>query len=70
MNKVALSLLLSLFVVSVVAAASPRPSYFNMYRELLGTWKVAKTTTSISTGAVIEETTLSAYNVTKNRSWC
>lgn len=66
MNKVALSLLLSLFVVSVVAAASPRPYYFNMYRELLGTWKVAKTTTSISTGAVIEETTLSAYNVTKN----
>ena len=66
MNKGVFALLFSLFVLSAAGAAAAKPFYFDLYKELHRSWRVAKSVTSISTGAVIEETTVSMFNVTKN----
>ena len=66
MNKGVFALLFSLFVLSAAGAAAAKPFYFDLYKELHRSWRVAKSVTSISTGAVIEETTVSMLNVTNN----
>lgn len=66
MNKLFSLLLAALCILSVVEAAPKKPKYFNLYEELQGSWATMKTTSSISTGAVIGESVQGMLNITKN----
>lgn len=52
-------------LLSLTEAAPKKPKYFNLYKELVGSWNVAKTVVSISTGKIIEETVPLMFNFTK-----
>ena len=66
MNKLFSSFVIALCIISVTEAAAKKPKYFNLYEELLGSWVTMKTTSSISTGAVINESVQGMLNITKN----
>ena len=66
MNKLFSSFVIALCIISVTEAAVKKPKYFNLYEELLGSWVTMKTTSSISTGAVINESVQGMLNITKN----
>ena len=66
MMKKAFSVLFSLVcLLSISEAASKKPKYFNLYNELVGSWNIAKTVVSISTGEVLKSTVPLTYNFTK-----
>lgn len=52
-------------LLSFTEAAAKKPKYFNLYNELVGSWNVAKTVVSISTGEVVENTVSMMFNFTK-----
>ena len=66
MMKRAFSVLFSLVcLLSISEAASKKPKYFNLYNELVGSWNIAKTVVSISTGEILKSTIPLTYNFTK-----
>lgn len=66
MNKRVFTLLFSLFILSVASAAASKPFYFDLYKELHRSWRVTKSVLSISTGAIVEQPSVTMFNVTKN----
>ena len=66
MKKVVYSFFVAFCLLSVAEAAKKKPTYFNIYEELQGSWVATQTTVSITTGAPIGSSEQRMYNVTQN----
>lgn len=66
MKKVVYSFFIAFCLLSVAEAAKKKPTYFNVYEELQGSWMATQMTVSITTGAPIGSSEQKMYNITQN----